>query len=97
MRAAVPSAFGVAAQVPMPQPVHPLAHVPQAAVGTLMVGGAASTTATETKRHMGRQKGAKDKKKRKTRTCHVCGETRCAGTNRRENCPKYEEQTPKES
>ena len=86
--AAVPSAFSVAAQVPMPQPVHPLAHVPQAAVGTLMVGGVASTISADTGRKKVGQRG-KDLKKRATRTCKVCTKASCPGTNNRKNCPQF--------
>ena len=78
--------------MPMPLPVHPVAHVPQQVVGTLMVGGVASTIATGTKHvKKGRKLGAKDLKPRAHRTCQVCKKTSCPGTNNRKKCPKFKE------
>ena len=66
----------------MPPALYPQPHAEQGAVGTLVVGGAASTPAP-TKNRGGRKKGQVDKKKRARRHCKTCKQTNCPGTNGR--------------
>ncbi len=85
----VPSAFSVKAQVPIPPHGHPVTHVEQAAVGTLMVGGAASTLpASESlSGPKGSRKGKKDLQPGgRSGPASKCRQPGCPGSNGMDPC-----------